>query len=140
VERKGSAKNDFDHRLYGPCPDCFVWLMMDTSLVKHRQSCVHDDKSKLGQTRKYMKIRESRVLSGQAERDEHSHTLVTKAVLPIMKKDNIFELVINDTLIKELGEMWMIKSYDNKLKRCKTSSFRMRLSARLVGRKMQHKR
>jgi len=59
--------------------------------------------------------------------------LVKKHVLPIMRNDELSRLVKEDKLIIELGEIWMVKSYGNKLHvaRNKTSSFRMRLCARL---------
>ena len=49
-----------------------------------------------------------------------------------MRKDEITRVAQGDQLICALGDVWLSKSMDNRLIRYRTSSFRMRLAARLL--------
>jgi len=107
-----------------------------TAVFKHTKRIVQDNRMvqlwSLEQ-KKTMKVVLSQALIGIGPNNIHnSCPLVKKHVLSIMLNDEFSRLVKADKLIIELGEIWMVKSYGNKLARNKTSSFRIRLCARLL--------
>jgi len=53
-------------------------------------------------------------------------------VFPSMTRDEITEIAQGDALICSLGDIWLMKNIDNKLRYKNSTSFRMRLVARLL--------
>jgi hypothetical protein len=49
-----------------------------------------------------------------------------------MTRDEITEIAQGDALICSLGDIWLMKNIDNKLRYKNSTSFRMRLVARLL--------
>ena len=136
VQRKACGKETFVHHNYGPCPKCFVWLHLEHSLQAHRKNCNGLEDTGIivfGQEKKGLNMAVSKAIIGEGLEIDKSCPLVGKYVMPIIRNDDVGKLAKEDRLIIELGEIWMVKSYGNKLARNKTSSFRMRLCARLLA-------
>ncbi|XP_071121847.1 uncharacterized protein [Mytilus edulis] len=112
---------------YGPCPDCFEWMLKNT-LGRHQSKC--KDKEKKKQSKKSV-ILESNILSGQLNVAQVSK-LMLKEVFPTMTVDVTSKIAQKDPIILGLGESWLRRSYDNILKRKNTASGRMRLCSRYL--------
>lgn len=129
ISRRG-VKADFDFMDYGPCPYCQEWMKIDSCLSSHQSKCKQGPATDEQQRRKGNVRLQAEVLMGRVS-GEVSERLKNQ-VFPIMKKDEISEVAQKDTLILALGDAWLSKAFDNKLRRKYYSSFRMRLAARLL--------
>ena len=113
---------------YGPCPNCFQWIVLSTSITKHQGTC--PARNNVSSWHKGGSIIQAKILSGRIQNSPSK--LLVKEVFSIMRRDAITEVAINDALITTLGNVWMMKSIDNKMRRKHFASFHMRLAARLL--------
>ena len=81
---------------------------------------------------------QSYIIAGRFTSD--ASKLLRDEVLTIMRSDDITEVVQSDALIFALGESWLRRNIDNKVKRKYYASQRMRLNARFLMelRKLEH--
>ena len=114
---------------YGPCPNCFQWIVLSTSITKHQGTCPARNNN-VSSWHKGGSIIQAKILSGRIQNSPSK--LLVKEVFSIMRRDAITEVAINDALITTLGNVWMMKSIDNKMRRKHFASFHMRLAARLL--------
>lgn len=133
-EKKGELllsrrrKEKFSVDAVGPCPNCFQWIVLDTSITKHQESCPAKNTSSTWH--KGSTIIQAKVVSGKIKNTPSN--LLVQEVFSIMRRDEITDVAINDALITTLGNVWLMKSIDNKMKRKHFASFHMRLAARLL--------
>ncbi|XP_069109552.1 uncharacterized protein [Argopecten irradians] len=110
---------------FGPCPKCLLWIAKKL-MRKHQKSCVVRG---TGTAASSMLITQSDIISKRLTA-EASENLVTE-VFQVMLNDEVGKVAREDPLLIHLGNIWMEKNVDNKLKRgCYTSQI-LRLVARL---------
>ena len=131
---------NFDHREYGPCPKCLLWLRRN-SLSKHQKTCPGyktEPEPRAGKKRKRELQMQSDILLGKIT--VNGSDLLKKEVFSMMKVDDVAKVAKNDALIVALGETWLRTNYSNLLKRKYYVSQHMRLAARLLmaARKVAH--
>ncbi|XP_078310283.1 uncharacterized protein LOC111116385 isoform X1 [Crassostrea virginica] len=119
--------NTFDVRDYGPCPYCEEWIVLQ-NITKHMTTCPSQEKSS---ATKGSSIIQSKIMTGKIS--SSASTKLRTEVFPSMIRDNITEIAQGDHLITVLGNIWLMKNVGNKLRRKNFTSFRMRLSARLLS-------
>lgn len=119
--------NTFNIKDYGPCPNWEEWIVLE-NISKHLTVCPHEEKSS---ETKGSAIIQSKIMSGKIS-SSASKKLKTE-VFPSMIRDKITEIAQEDHLITVSGNIWLLKNVGNKLRRKNFTSFRMRLSARLLA-------
>ncbi|XP_033729942.1 uncharacterized protein LOC117319213 [Pecten maximus] len=127
------TSNVFDITKYGPCPECFEWVLLK-SIKYHHKGCLNEKRKKTGvkkvtRSKKDLMIH-SQILAGHLK--SNASQLMQKEVFPIMTSDKIGMTAQNDPLILTLGESWLRRNLDNTEKRKYYASQRMRLCARLL--------
>ena len=110
----------------GPCPKCREWMLRN-SISRHQKKCLSDNVTRF--SKKNLLI-QSDVMAGRLQ--SSTSKLLRDEVFTIMTPDSVSAVAQNDTLISMLGESWLRRNLDNKLKRKYYSSQRMRLNARLL--------
>lgn len=120
---------DFQADKYGPCLHCREWMLKST-IKRHQPKCIARRHSAIPNLSKRNLIMQSDIISGRLK--TNASDLMKKEVFPIMMRDNVTEVAQNDFLITALGESWLRRNIDNKLKRKYYASQRMRLNARLL--------
>ncbi len=117
--------------LYGPCPECLIWLRLDKTLYNHQAVCpirlMRGDKGRYSKGE--VRIR-SFVVSGRITCQPS--TMLLTEVYPIMTNDLISHLAQNDNTIVALGNSWIRRNISNELRRKYYASSRMRQAARLL--------
>lgn len=119
--------NTFNIKDYGPCPNWEEWIVLE-NISKHLTVCPHEEKCS---ETKGSAIIQSKIMSGKIS-SSASKKLKTE-VFPSMIRDKITEIAQEDHLITVSGNIWLLKNVGNKLRRKNFTSFRMRLSARLLA-------
>ena len=112
---------------YGPCSNCRYWLLLKT-VVRHQTTCSakvpsqnltapapSTAKEKAPEEKKRALIAKSSLLSGQIASTPSKH--LVDEVFSIMTRDEIGRIAQGDYIITQLGESWLRRSVDNKLKR-----------------------
>lgn len=118
----------FDVRDYGPCPNCLLWIAKKL-MFKHQKRCVGKNSCTSSETTA-MLLTQSDVISKRIPA-EASKTLV-KETFEILNNDDIGKVVREDSLIIQLGNVWMQKNIDNKLKRGTYTAQIIRLVGRML--------
>jgi hypothetical protein len=118
---------DFQVDDYGPCPNCLEWVSLDL-ISKHFKTCPAEGKGLVKS--KGAAIMESKNLKGKLVIGGSKK--LRGDVFPSMTRDEITEIAQGDALICSLGDIWLMKNIDNKLRYKNSTSFRMRLVARLL--------
>ena len=118
---------DFQVDDYGPCPNCLEWVSLDL-ISKHFKTCPAEVKGLVKS--KGAAIMESKNLKGKLVIGGSKKP--RGDVFPSMTRDEITEIAQGDALICSLGDIWLMKNIDNKLRYKNSTSFRMRLVARLL--------
>ena len=100
----------FNHKEYGPCPECLEWIRLGENYKKNTVSC--PSKSKIPDAVAYV---QQYIFEGKLcpEASDHSK----KEVFPSMMKGQITETAMSDVLIKSLGEFHFMSNFRNKLKK-----------------------
>ncbi|XP_063403047.1 centromere protein F-like [Mytilus trossulus] len=113
---------------YGPCPNCYEWMILNISITNHQKTCPAKTQHDYHKGSTMVQVG---ILTGKVQY-KGSHRLL-KEVFPIMKKDDITDVAIKDPLILALGDVWLMKNVDNKRKRKYYASYHMRLASRLIS-------
>ncbi|XP_030843815.1 uncharacterized protein LOC115924951 isoform X2 [Strongylocentrotus purpuratus] len=121
---------EFDHRMYGPCPECLEWLKLN-SLPKHQKTCSGRKlKPKDSSTGKGSLIIQSKILSNRIS--AKASTLLRNEVFTIMRVDEKSYIAQQDPLIIAVGESYLRRNIANETKRKYYASQRMRDCSKLL--------
>ena len=116
-----------------PCSSCFLRLK-ESTVSKHRKCrCITlKFKQKSNLSKKGLSVLQGRMLRGDYKAIQGSTQLLEIIGNMKITEDSLKKVVIEEYLIRELGDEWLSKGSRNKLKRKITVSERMRLSACLL--------
>nr|XP_034322565.1 uncharacterized protein LOC117688559 [Crassostrea gigas] len=118
--------NQFNVKDYGPCPNCQEWIVLE-NITKHMVACpIQENIDSKGAA-----IIQSKIMAGKIS--SSASTKLKTEVFPSMIRDKTTEIAQGDHLITVLGNIWLMKNAGNKLRRKNFTSFRMRLSAKLLS-------
>jgi len=120
----------FDVREFGPCPKCLLWIRKEL-VKKHQNSCVGNVKSVGSRSETSTSLLTQSDIIAKRLLPEASKSL-TKEVFQIMNLDEVGKVVREDPLLIQLGNQWMQKNVDNKLKRGSYTSQILRLCGRML--------
>ena len=129
IQRKACSKEEFNFLEYGPCSECLQWIKLESSVFNHQKNCPKRDVSSKSDSKNSL-IWQARILTGEVETS--GSEIFKKEVLVKMGKDAVSDCAKGDFMIRNLGEVWLAKSVDHKLRRARIASFQMRLASRLV--------
>jgi hypothetical protein len=118
---------DFQVDDYGPCPNCLEWISLDL-ISKHFKTCPAEGKGLVKS--KGAAIMESNNLKGKLVIGGSKK--LREDVFPSMTRDEITEIAQGYALICSLGDIWLMQNIDNTFRYKNSTSFRMRLVARLL--------
>ena len=127
LSRRTQSKFNIKH--YGPCPECFEWIQLESSVSKHKTTCPAFVSGSDFQSKGSFII-QAKVITGKIQ--PQASKILQKEVLPTMRRDNITNTVLEDQIILMLGDIWLSKNIDNKRKRKHYASYHMRLAGRLL--------
>ena len=125
---------EFDIEQYGPCPECYTWMILSDIARHQRETClaislmpdhVASCSKNLEIMSKMLKGTTDELLQGASER------LRDQVIVP-MHRGEIKSTVMSDRLIIRLGEEWLAKASRNSLRRGNYASDRMRRAAKLL--------
>nr|XP_034315953.1 uncharacterized protein LOC117685616 [Crassostrea gigas] len=118
--------NQFNVKDYGPCPNCQEWIVLE-NITKHMVACpIQENIDSKGAA-----IIQSKIMAGKIS--SSASTKLKTEVFPSMIRHKTTEIAQGDHLITVLGNIWLMKNAGNKLRRKNFTSFRMRLSAKLLS-------
>ena len=122
-------KERFDHKDFGPCPNCEEWMLAD-SLKKHQKTCSVKkiSESVVKETKRNIQL-ESNIILGNVQAT--SEQLKTE-VFSMMTRDHVTKTAQGDKLICLLGESSLRRNIGNPLKRKYYASGSMRQAAKLL--------
>ncbi|KAK3099573.1 hypothetical protein FSP39_006398 [Pinctada imbricata] len=124
-EEDGTEKGRRDLSHYGPCPQCYGWVLLK-SISRHSKSCILTSRVKFSNLEL---ILQSNILSERIP--NAASQALTEEVFSIMDKDHIYEVVCKDSSIIFLGNQLIFCNKGNKTMLPYYISSTMRLAARL---------
>ena len=127
VLARRKIEDEFDIEQYGPCPDCYSWIIL-TDITRHqRETClaVSLEPDHLMSSSKHLAIH-SKILKGaDDELYQGASKLLKDQVIDPMHRGEIKSTVMSDRLIMRLGEDRLAKCSRNPLCRGNYASDRM---------------
>ncbi|VDI46116.1 Hypothetical predicted protein [Mytilus galloprovincialis] len=115
----------FDSSQYGPCINCYEWLLFK-NMKRHLEACTMQTVTMSRRQIVIMSQVEAGVLSTKPS------NLMLNEVFPSMIIDKVSEVAKKDETIVALGESWLRRSIDNREKRRYYTSQHMRLMGKML--------
>ena len=112
------AKGLFDHREYGPCPECNEWIRLQENYRSHMKYCPCKQLSPEYVNKVQQLIFEKKVPGVSSD-------FLRKEVFPSMMRGCVSDTAKTDPLIISLGEFHFMSNISNKMRRKNYTSYRM---------------